>query len=62
MPPVGQELWVSDAEGGVSHIDLREDKSKARRWRLSSSKIGCVSVNPMHPEKLLCSSNDRTLK
>ena len=62
LPPAGQEMWISDAQGGISHVDLREDKQKARRWGLSGSKIGCVSVNPAHPEKLLCSSNDRTLK
>ena len=62
IPPVGQEMWISDANGGVSHLDLREDKTKAKRWMLSDNKIGCVSVNPTHPEKLLCSSNNRTLK
>ncbi|PAV23918.1 WD40 domain containing protein [Pyrrhoderma noxium] len=58
----GNELWVSDAEGGLSHVDTREDKSKALRYELSGSKIGCVSINPTTPEMLLVASNDRTLK
>ncbi|EJD02328.1 WD40 repeat-like protein [Fomitiporia mediterranea MF3/22] len=61
LPPKGQEMWVSDAEGGLSHVDLREDKSKARRWYLSDQKIGCISVNPTDPEKLVVASNSRKL-
>ncbi|KAI5123334.1 hypothetical protein M0805_001759 [Coniferiporia weirii] len=62
LPPTGQELWISDAEGGLTHLDLRQDKSKARRWALSEQKIGCVSINPTSPDMLLVASNDRTLK
>lgn len=62
MPLSGNEMWISDASGGLTHLDLREDKSKARRWMLSEQKIGCVSINPTKPNLLLCSSNDRTLK
>ena len=58
----GNEIWISDAEGGLSHVDPREEKSKVLRWELSGSKIGCVSVNPTNPEMLLVASNDRTLK
>lgn len=62
LPPSGNELWISDGDGGLTHLDLRQDKSKARRWELSNVKIGCVSVNPTSPEKVLLSSNDRSLK
>lgn len=62
MPPVGNEMWISDTDRGLSHIDLRENKSRARRWELSSAKIGCVSVNPTSPTTLLTASNERTLK
>ncbi|KAF8580875.1 WD40 repeat-like protein [Ramaria rubella] len=59
--PNGQELWISDAKGGLTHSDLRESKSRACRYELADVKIGCVSVNPIHPEGLLVSSNNRTL-
>lgn len=61
LPPTGNELWVSDTDGGLTHLDLREGGSKARRWFLSEQKIGCVSVNPTEPEKLLLSSNSRKM-
>ncbi|KAL5529639.1 hypothetical protein ACEPAG_5624 [Sanghuangporus baumii] len=61
LPLSGNELWVSDTEGGLTHLDLRENKSKARRWFLSEQKIGCVSVNPSEPGKLLLSSNSRKM-
>ncbi|KLO13552.1 WD40 repeat-like protein [Schizopora paradoxa] len=62
MPPTGNEIWASDELGGLSHIDLREEKGKARRWELSDKKTGCVSINPVKPHLLLVSSNNRTLK
>ncbi|KAF8509262.1 WD40-repeat-containing domain protein [Gautieria morchelliformis] len=61
VPPSGKELWISDAEGGLTHTDMRERKSRACRYQLANTKIGCVSVNPAHPEGLLVSSNNRTL-
>jgi hypothetical protein len=61
-PPASHELWLSDAEGWLTHIDLREDKSKRRAYRLSDQKIGSVSVNPTNPAFILTPSNNRTLK
>jgi WD repeat-containing protein 76 len=61
VPPSGKELWISDAGGGLTHTDMRERKSRAYRYQLANTKIGCVSVNPAHPEGLLVSSNNRTL-
>ncbi|CAG7846133.1 DNA damage-binding protein CMR1 {ECO:0000250/UniProtKB:Q12510} [Serendipita indica DSM 11827] len=59
----GNELWISDAKGGVSHLDLRASRHEARRYQLSvKDKIGCVSLNPVDGWSLLASSNDRTLK
>jgi WD40 repeat protein len=58
---VSHEIWVSDHNGMIHHIDIREAK-KLRRYQLSSAKIGCVSVNPAFTHTLLCASNDRTLK
>jgi len=62
LPPTGNEIWASDELGGLSHIDLRQDKSKARRWELSEKKTGCVSINPVQPHMLLVSSNSRILR
>ncbi|KIJ44039.1 hypothetical protein M422DRAFT_168883, partial [Sphaerobolus stellatus SS14] len=58
----GHEIWVSDVAGFLTHVDLREKKSAAVRYQLSDQKIGCVSVNPIRPEAILASSNNRTLK
>jgi hypothetical protein len=62
IPPASHEMWLSDAEGWVTHLDLREDKSKRRAYQLSDRKIGCLSVNPTNPAFILTASNNRTLK
>ncbi|KII88441.1 hypothetical protein PLICRDRAFT_161539 [Plicaturopsis crispa FD-325 SS-3] len=62
LAPSGHEMWISDALGGVIHLDLRQDKSKARWYALSDQKIGSVSVNPTNPHLLLTASNNRMLK
>jgi len=59
--PNGHEFWISDAQGGMSHADVREPKHRFTRFQLADAKIGCVSVNPTHPEALLVSSNNRSL-
>ena len=58
---LGHGMWVSDGEGGVSHLDLRQHKSKAKRYFLSEAKIGCASINPTRPNFLLTASNSRYL-
>lgn len=62
IPPASHEMWLSDAEGWVTHRDLREDNSKRRAYQLSDQKIGSLSVNPTNPAFILTSSNNRTLK
>ncbi|KAG9050812.1 hypothetical protein FS837_002368, partial [Tulasnella sp. UAMH 9824] len=66
MPPEsGNEIWISDVGGHLSHIDLREDFRKTgRRFEMNGTghKIGCVSINPVSPHFLVTASNDRTLK
>ena len=62
LTPTGHEMWISDAVGGLTHLDLREDKSKARWFGLSDVKIGTVSINPRDPCFLLTASNSRVLK
>ena len=62
MTPSGHELWLSDDTGGLSHVDLREDNSKARWYQLSDNKIGSVSINPVDTSFLLTASNSRVLR
>lgn len=64
LPPKGNEVWISDTDGWISHIDLREDMKHGRRWNLTqrSEKIGCISINPVTPHFLVTACNDRSLK
>lgn len=60
--PAGRVLWISDAAGGVTHLDTRLDQSKATWYGLSREKIGSVSVNPTRSHFLLTASNSRALR
>jgi hypothetical protein len=62
LTPSGNEMWISDGAGGATHLDLREGQRKVRRYELSDTKIGCVSINPSRPHFILTASNNRTLK
>ncbi|KAH9005298.1 WD40 repeat-like protein [Lactarius hatsudake] len=62
LPPASHEMWLSDAEGWITHLDLREHRSKFRTYQVSDQKIGCVSVNPTNPTFILTASNNRSLK
>lgn len=62
LVPTGHEMWISDTSGGVTHLDLRQAKSKARRYQLSDNKIGSISVNPTRTSFLLTASNNRFIK
>ncbi|KAG2111613.1 WD40-repeat-containing domain protein [Suillus discolor] len=62
LPVSGHEMWISDAAGGITHLDLREPKDKACWYGLSPAKIGTVSINPTNPHFLLTASNSRVLK
>ncbi|KAG5728019.1 WD repeat-containing protein [Termitomyces sp. T112] len=62
LNPTGNELWLSDSLGGVTHLDLRASESKTRWYGLSEQKIGCISLNPTRPNFLLTASNNRSLK
>ncbi|KAI9188685.1 hypothetical protein H9P43_000106 [Blastocladiella emersonii ATCC 22665] len=69
-------LWFSTSDGGVGVVDLRapfasapSDSNTARcdyqaAWTpsLLDKKIGCISVNPATPTRLLVSSNDTTMR
>ncbi|OJA08161.1 hypothetical protein AZE42_03594 [Rhizopogon vesiculosus] len=62
LPVGGHEMWISDASGGLTHLDLREPKDKACWYGVSPQKIGSVSINPTSPHFLLTASNSRLLK
>lgn len=62
LTPEGHEMWISDSQGGVTHLDLRLDKSKAVWYGLSDAKIGTVSVNPTRSHYLMTASNSRTMR
>ncbi|KAG2753264.1 WD40 repeat-like protein [Suillus brevipes Sb2] len=62
LPVGGHEMWISDASGGLTHLDLREPKDKACWYGLSTAKVGTVSINPTSPHFLLTASNSRELK
>ncbi|KJA27357.1 hypothetical protein HYPSUDRAFT_35227 [Hypholoma sublateritium FD-334 SS-4] len=62
LPAAGHEMWIGDGAGGATHLDLREAKTRTRRYELSEHKIGSVSVNPTRPNFLLTASNSRVLK
>jgi len=62
LTPSGDDIWISDTQGGLTHIDQREGARGARRQVNEKEKIGCVSVNKCQPHLLLTSSNDRMVK
>lgn len=62
VDPDGHVLWISDALGGVTHLDTRLNRSKVTWYGLSREKIGSVSVNPTRPHFLLTASNSRSLR
>lgn len=53
MTPSGQEAWIVDSQGGLSHLDTREaagtSSARRRRYEISGEranrKIGGVSIN-----------------
>ncbi|KAG6866957.1 hypothetical protein C0991_003873 [Blastosporella zonata] len=62
LSPTGNEMWISDTLGGLTHLDLREDASRTSWYGLSEQKIGCISLNPTRPNFLLTASNNRLLR
>lgn len=53
VPQTRDEIWLTDSEGGVGFLDLREGKGVRRRWDVSSNvkgslggrKVGTIAVN-----------------
>jgi len=51
LVPNGQEAWIADKNGGISHCDFREGHQERRRWVVQeegrAAKLGGLSVNRM---------------
>lgn len=52
VAPNGNEIWLSDRFGGITHLDIREphgSRTRARRWVVQDEgrggKLGGMSVN-----------------
>lgn len=62
----GREMWVADALGGISHLDLREEvnkKGRKGRWfGVSEQKVGSVSLNPRDGKYIVTASNSRQMR
>jgi len=47
--PSGQEIWLADKNGGISHCDMRQRKEARRRWVVQeegrAAKLGGLSIN-----------------
>ncbi|WRT70364.1 uncharacterized protein IL334_007362 [Kwoniella shivajii] len=68
LVPNGQEAWIADKNGGISHCDFREDKRgrERRRWIVQeegrAAKLGGLSVNPLMPHLIVTAGNDNNLR
>ncbi|GAA6001113.1 hypothetical protein JCM10207_007417 [Rhodosporidiobolus poonsookiae] len=60
--PTGNELWVSDHQGGLIFRDLRESKDKAKRWDIDRAKVGCISLNQANPNMAVTAHLKRTMR
>ncbi|GAA5871648.1 hypothetical protein JCM8547_007108 [Rhodosporidiobolus lusitaniae] len=58
----GNEIWVSDNNGGLIFRDLREPKESAKRWDIDGYKVGCVSLNPANPSMAATSHLKRYMR
>ncbi|BEI90683.1 uncharacterized protein CcaverHIS019_0307530 [Cutaneotrichosporon cavernicola] len=65
LTPSGQEAWLVDKNGGISHCDFREGGER-RRWVVQeggrAAKLGGVSVNPLQPHLICTAGNDQHLR
>ena len=46
----------------MTHADLREAKSKHRRWKISRDKAGCISVNPANQNYFVTAHLNREVR
>ncbi|KAL7418571.1 hypothetical protein Q5752_007029 [Cryptotrichosporon argae] len=65
LTPSGQEAWVADKNGGISHIDFREGGER-RRWVVQeegrAAKLGGLSINPLMPHLICTAGNDQHVR
>lgn len=51
LTPDGNQIWISDSDGGMNHLDMREGKHIRRRYVIAESlsaagkKVGGFSIN-----------------
>ena len=51
LTPDGNQVWLSDSDGGMNHLDMREGKHIRRRYVIAESpsaagkKVGGFSIN-----------------
>ncbi|ODN81496.1 hypothetical protein L202_01918 [Cryptococcus amylolentus CBS 6039] len=68
LVPSGQEAWMVDKNGGLSHCDFRQKSSQSgrKRWVLQDegrgAKLGGVSVNPAMPHLICTAGNDQHVR
>ena len=53
---------VSDNSGGVTHQDLRQPMSTAKRWKVAESKAGCISLNSANENYFATSHLNRDVR
>ncbi|KAF0391066.1 WD40 repeat-like protein [Gigaspora margarita] len=62
MDPNGQRIYFSTNHGHFGIKDIREPAEKFTEYKLHEDKIGCISINKIHPQYLVTSSRDRTMR
>ncbi|WVQ67137.1 uncharacterized protein L199_005332 [Kwoniella botswanensis] len=64
--PNGEEAWITDRYGGLTHCDFREGKNERRRFVVQdegrAAKLGGISVNPLMPHLIVTAGNDQHLR
>jgi len=51
LTPDGNQIWLSDSDGGMNHLDMRESKNIRRRFVIAESlsaagkKVGGFAIN-----------------
>ncbi|KAG7530503.1 hypothetical protein FFLO_04993 [Filobasidium floriforme] len=68
LTPDGNQVWLSDSDGGMNHLDMREGKHIRRRYVIAESpsaagkKVGGFSINPVEPWLVCSAHNDRNMR
>ncbi|CAG8800252.1 15789_t:CDS:1, partial [Gigaspora rosea] len=62
MDPNGQIIYLSTNHGQFGIKDIREPAEKFTEYKLHQNKIGCISINKIHPQYLVTSSKDKSMR